>query len=408
MYIDHSVYLWTSLDSFDVNMQFYADDDEVRSERKALYERIEDYIRDLKELNVKASLEQCSSVFAQVFQPKTDLPSLEQILSYLAQCLGSYRDLSKGPYSEHLLAERVESILQFISKAVQSTSHLSSRDHEDFMQILAKVEKHREEATENEARLRGILEETIDKHAKLIELRDLQLAETQSSMNRRAQEAEGKVRELQRENGTLRLDLENAEREKDLFIQAAKDLYEVRLIDLRNELGRRELERKELEMQIDSLIEEHQAAIADKNQQISELSAKVRLMQSQSEPAQKEDLSVLLDFKEHISDVVYKASGERTSRVKSVSLAEALYSAQSNLNKTRLDEQDRRHRMIEEYEEQLRELRRTSEDSSRRSTLTASALISELRQSVEELKAAQRTNEAAIFHLTKKLQVTGE
>jgi len=406
LHIDHSVYLWNSLEGFDTDMQFYADGEEVRSERKGLYERTEDYIRDIKDQNFKVSLEACTSAFAQTFNPKYDLANLEQIISHASGCIAKYRELSKGPHSDGVLADKIEVIFQYILKAFQSTTQHSTRDQENFLQILAKVEKHREEATENEARLRKLLEQTTESSSKELKHKELQLAEIQATMNSRAQEAESKVRELVRTNSSLKQDLENCEREKEMFIQAAKDLYETRLLDLRNEVNKNEADRKELQIQLDGLMEEHREAMIMKDEQINELASKIRVLQSQVEPSQKEDISAVIDFRDRVADMMNRSSGEFLSRAKSINLVESLYFSQSSLNKTKLEEQERRIKLTEDYEEKLRELRSSTEENMRRSTMNTNLQITELRNKVEELTAQVKALTSTNASLSKRLQIT--
>lgn len=408
LHIDHSVYLWNSLEGFDTDMQYYADDDEVRTERKGLYERMEDYIRDLKDQNFKISMQSCSSAFAQTFQLKYDLESLGHIISHVVGCITKYREISKGPHADSVLADKVEVILQYISKAFLSTTQHSVRDQENFLEILAKVEKHREEATENEARLRKLLEATTEDSAKELKMMGLQLAEVQATMNQRAQEAEAKVRALLRENANLKLDLENCEKEKDMFIQATKDLYETRLLDLRAEITKREAERKDLEIRLDVHVEEHREAMLLKDEQILELTSKIRLLQSHTEPSQREDLSVISDFKEHIADVMSRTSGDLMARAKSITLVESLYITQSSLNKTKLEEQERRIKIIDDYEERLRELRTSHDEIVKRTSMTSSLQTSELRSSVDQLTSSTRLQESTIAYLNKRIQVRHE
>lgn len=346
-----------------------SEQEEVQEERNSLIERIDAYYEDLKSANIKASDARCRDIFKSAFDPirqeglkynedgSANVTVLEQI--YLA-AINKYQENALGPMVETVFAEEIAFLVPHMCSLLRDMHNHTETEKDELEREVKNLTRHRDEARAGEKRLRELLEETNRNYEKQLEQREKQISELQANVNSRIHAAENKARMQAREIQGLKLELEQSQKEREMMIEAERDIYEKRISDSDSKVYKLQLENNKYEKLLDELREEQEKLISDKNEQINDLSRRIKLMETQSEslsPSPRQDSSILRSFRDYLEDIFNKFSKEQNANAKYLSQLERVSSLQMELNQLRLKEQENKNKLIDEYEDKLRILR---------------------------------------------------
>lgn len=359
------------LKEFDMIMMNVFEQEEVQEERVSLIERIDNYYEELKSNNNKLSDANCRAIFKTVFDAirqegirynedgTADVALLE---NNLMAGISQYQDQAAGPMIEAVFAEEISFLIPHMSSMLRDVQNHIEIDKEQLEKEVKSLTRHRDEARAGEKRLRDLLEETNKNYEKQIEQREKQINELQANVNVRIHASENKSRMQAREIQGLKLELEQSQKEREMMIEAERDIYEKRIGDLDSKLYKLQLENTKLEKSLDESREENEKLISDKNEQINDLSRRIKLMESQSEaPSPRQDMSLLKTFRDYLDDIFNKFSKEQNANQKYLGQLERVSALQIEMNQIRLREQENKNKLIDDYEEKMRSLRTEKE-----------------------------------------------
>lgn len=387
MQMDHQIYSKKCLEKFDRTMRPVLGESEVQAERKGLVERMEDNLRDLRERNFNASLESCRSLFNTLFDTSSfrvaDFTNID--LKWQAS-IASYREKASGPCADYILAENVQLIISQCGAVIKENNIRHESQKETINRELQSATKQLLELKDLEILLRSKLSEANSKVIEQNEVKDRQVAELQANVNVRAQQAETKVRDLTREVQGLKLELEQALKEKEMMIETQRDILDKRIADTEAKYQRTLLENQKLERQLDEIREQQEHSLLEKNEVIGEMSKRLKLMENQessSQPSRQDNL--VASLREYLQDILANFSSDVAARGKNTTLVEQVSQLQSELNKLRLHEQEQRLKLVEDYEDQIAKLRQELEMETRSSAQMVNSMVSQLQNEVTEL-----------------------
>jgi Guanylate-binding protein, C-terminal domain len=366
LYKEHQIALKELLKEFDLMMISVFEQEEVQEERTSLVDRINAYYEDLKGANLKASESKCREIFKAVFDPlrqtglkflddgTTSISELEQ--QFLAG-IQRYHDSAAGPCIESVFSEEISFLVPHMCTLLREVQNHIETEKEELQKEVKSLTRHRDEARAGEKRLRDLLDDTNKNYEKQLEQRTKEISDLQANVNTRIHMAENKSRTQAREIQGLKLELEQAQKEREMMIEAERDIYEKRIADIDSKMYKLQLENGKYERMLDDLREEQEKLIAEKNEQINDLSRKLKLIETQPDPNPRQDASVLRSFKDYLEDIFNKFSKEQNANAKYLSQLERVASLQNELNQVRIREQESRNKLIDEYEEKIKQSR---------------------------------------------------
>jgi chromosome segregation ATPase len=230
-------------------------------------------------------------------------------------------------------------------------------EKEELSREILSLNRQKEEARLLETRLKAQIEEMNSNFEKQLELKDKHISDLQASINSKNYQFEARTREMVREIQGLKLELEQAQKERELMVEAEKDINDKRLSELESRLSKMNMENQKYEKQVDELREEHEKLLAEKNEIINELSRRVKLMESSPDSGFRIDSNVLKSLKIYLEDILSKFSKEENINSKYLAQLERFSNLQSEVNKLRLKEQETRNKLIEDYEDKIHRMK---------------------------------------------------
>ena len=381
------------LGEFDKLLLPVANQAEVLEERNSLVERMESMFNELKEANANASLEDCKVLFKDIFEPlKNDkfpetedrTPNLTEFERRWRAAIQTYQDKARGPNREYVFQTEFPFVVTWVGGAVREMVLAFAKIKDELEQNVSVLMKHRDEARAGESRLKQMLADSNKAFEKQLEQKDQLIVDLQASVNSRILQAENKSREQAREIQTLRVELEQAKKERELMLEKERDISEKRLADMESKLHKAQNENQRLEQSLDDAREEHDKLLAEKNEAINQLARQLKVLELQPEATPRQDSSLLRTMKQYLEDIMSHFENEQTARNKNIGLLDQISRLQSELNQVRLKDHEAKMELVEEYEHKLREQRLEREASERQ--LTAS-----ISQSIEQLHATQES-----------------
>ena len=396
LYKEHQTALKELLKEFDLMMMNVFEQEEVQEERNSLVDRIYAYYEDLKGANIKSSETKCREVFKAIFDPlrqnglkflddgTTSISDLEQ--QFLAG-IQRYQDSAAGPCAESVFSEEISFLVPHMCTLLREIQNHIESEKEELQKELKGLTRHRDEARAGEKRLRDLLDETNKNYEKQLEQRAKEISDLQANVNTRIHMAENKSRTQAREIAGLKLELEQAQKEREMMIEAERDIYEKRIADIDSKMYKLQLENSKYERMLDDLREEQEKLIAEKNEQINDLSRKLKLIESQPDPNPRQDASVLRSFKDYLEDIFNKFSKEQNANAKYLSQLERVATLQNELNQVRIREQETKNKLIDEYEEKIKQFRAEHDQETKNFTETLEKQKEELKLTFESVSS---------------------
>ena len=396
LYKEHQTALKELLKEFDLMMMNVFEQEEVQEERNSLVDRIYAYYEDLKGANIKSSETKCREVFKAIFDPlrqnglkflddgTTSISDLEQ--QFLAG-IQRYQDSAAGPCAESVFSEEISFLVPHMCTLLREIQNHIESEKEELQKELKGLTRHRYEARAGEKRLRDLLDETNKNYEKQLEQRAKEISDLQANVNTRIHMAENKSRTQAREIAGLKLELEQAQKEREMMIEAERDIYEKRIADIDSKMYKLQLENSKYERMLDDLREEQEKLIAEKNEQINDLSRKLKLIESQPDPNPRQDASVLRSFKDYLEDIFNKFSKEQNANAKYLSQLERVATLQNELNQVRIREQETKNKLIDEYEEKIKQFRAEHDQETKNFTETLEKQKEELKLTFESVSS---------------------
>lgn len=394
LFKEHNTALKDLLKEFDQMMMNVFEQEEVQEERNSLIDRIHAYFEDLKGANIKASETKCRELFKAIFDPlrQSGLKYLEDGTASISdleqQFLGGiqrYQESAAGPCIESVFSEEISFLIPHMCTLLRELQNHMETEKEELQKEVKSLTRHRDEARAGEKRLRDLLEETNKNHEKQLEQRAKEISDLQANVNTRIHMAENKARTQTREIQGLRLELEQAQKEREMMIEAERDIYEKRIADIESKLYKLQLENSKYERMLDDLREEQEKLIAEKNEQINDLSRKLKLIESQPDPNPRQDASVLRSFKDYLEDIFNKFSKEQNANAKYLSQLERVATLQNELNQVRIREQETKNKLIDEYEEKIKQFRMEHDNETKNYTEAIEKQKEELKVTLESV-----------------------
>lgn len=396
--LDHQTYSLKHLEKFDVIMGPVLGEAEVQAERKGLVERIEDNLKDLREKNFNASLDFCKNLFDSLFDTSTlradDYSSID---AKWQASISAYRERAAGPCADYILAENIQMIISHCGAVLKENNIRFENQKDTINRELQAATRQLLELKDLEVLLRNKLNDANSKVIHQVEEKDRQVAELQANVNVRAQQAEAKVRDLTREVQGLKLELDQALKEKNMMVEAQRDILDKRIADTEAKYQRAQLENQKLERQLDQMREQQEKSLVEKNELIGEMSKKLKLMESQ-EGHPRNDSLLVVTLREYLQDILSNFTSDVNARSKHAGLVEQVSQLQSELNRVRLKEQEQRIKLGDDYEEQLNKLRHELETVTLGNAQSSNSLVASLQKETEKL-----SNE--IFNKTQKISM---
>jgi hypothetical protein len=397
--IDHQIYSIDSLEKFDSIMASVLGETEVQTERRGLVERMENYLKDLKEKNFNASLEHCRTLFNNCFDTSAfRVEDFTNIDVKWQSSITAYREKAAGPCADYILAENVQLIMTHCGAVIRENNIKHESQREQVNRELQTATRQLIELKDLEILLRERLNEANSMISQQTEVKDRQVAELQANVNVRAQQAEAKVRDLSRENQSLKQELEQALKEQEMMVETQRGILDKRIAESESKLQRAQIENQKLERQLDEIREDHEKRLVEKNEQIGEISRKLKLIENQDDHPRQDNLLVV-SLKEYLHEVLANFSTDLTIRSKNVGLIEQVSQLQSDINALRLSEQAQRLKLIEDYEEQIKQLRQELEQETRNSAQMMNSMVTQLQQEVTDLQTKAFTKTQKISTL---------
>jgi chromosome segregation ATPase len=359
---------------FDELMMHVFDQEEVQEERMGLIERIETYFADIKDANINQSTEQSKEVFLSIFEKlknkgmsygEDSKPKISELEQNWAGGLHQYQDSAQGPSAAAVFFEEISFLVPFMCSLIRELQGRFDNSLEEVQRDNKNLMRQRDEARANETRLKHLLEETSKNYDKQLEQRDRQIAELQANINSRIHQAESRARELNREIQGVKLELEQSQKEKELILEAEKDIHEKRLGEVENKLNKVQAENHKYEKLLDDMREEQEKLIIEKNETINELSRRLKLLESQSDVSPRQDSNMLRSLKGYLEDILNKFSKEQATNQKYLAQLERVSTLQSELNQLRIREQENKNKLIDEYEEKVHKLKAEKDNLNR-------------------------------------------
>jgi hypothetical protein len=397
--LDHQVYSTDSLEKFDLILASVLGETEVQLERRSLVERMENYLKDLREKNFNASLEHCRTLFNNCFDTSAfRVEDFTNIDVKWQSSITAYREQAAGPCGDYILAENVQLIMTHCGAVIRENNIKHESQKEQVNRELQTATRQLIELKDLEILLRERLNEANSMVIQQTEVKDRQVAELQANVNVRAQQAEAKVRELTRDNQSLRQELEQALKEQRMMVETQRGILDKRIAESEAKLQRAQIENQKLERQLDEIREEHEKRVAEKNEQIGEISRKLKLIESQ-EDHPRQDSSLVVSLKEYLQEVLSNFSSDLTIRSKNIGLVEQVSQLQTDINALRLSVQAQRLKLIEDYEGQIKQLRQELEQETRNSAQMMNSMVTQLQQEVTDLQTKAFTKTQKISTL---------
>ena len=404
LFIEYQTTTKNLLSEFDRLLLPVANQTEVMEERNSLVERMESMFQEIREANSNASLEDGKVVFREVFEglknetfPEGEdgLPNITEFERRWRNAIQTYQDRSRGPSREYVFQSEFPFIVTWAGGAVREMVLSFSRRKEELEQAVETLTKHRDEARAGESRLKQVLSDSNKAFEKQLEQKDQLIVDLQASVNTRILQAENKAREQGREIQTLKVELEQAKKERELMLEKERDMFEKRLGDLENKLHKAQNENSRLEQALDDAREEQDKLLAEKNEAINQLARQLKVLELQPESTPRQDSSLLRTMKQYLEDIMTHFENEQTARNKNITLLDQISRLQSELNQVRLKDHEAKMELIEEYEHKLRDLRLERETAERQAAASLSKLQEELNALQETLRqeAEKRTKQ---------------
>lgn len=351
---------------FDLNMINVFEQEEVQDERSSLLDRTEGYFEDLKGSNMKASETKCREIFKNIFEPlradglkylEDGTANISELEQKFILAIQNYQNQSSGPMIESVFAEEIAFLVPYMCSLLRDVHSYFETSHEDLEREIKTLTRNLSDAKLNEKRMKDVIDENAKNFGKEMELRDKQIAEIQAGVNNRIYIAENKVKVQLREIQGLKLELEQSQKEREMMIEAEREIFAKRNSDLESKLYKLQSDNNKYEKLLDELRDELEKTIAEKNEQINDLSRRIKLMETHESPSPRQDASILRSFKEYLEDIYNKLTKEQNANAKYLSQLERVAALQNELNQLRLREQETKNILIDEYEEKVRELK---------------------------------------------------
>mmetsp|Transcript_23091 Transcript_23091/g.22870 ORF Transcript_23091/g.22870 Transcript_23091/m.22870 type:complete len:507 (+) Transcript_23091:1058-2578(+) len=349
--------------------------EEVQEERASLIDRTDGYYEDLKSSNLKASENRCRDLFKALFDPvrqeglkylddgSANIGELEQ---KFLNAIQKYQNQATGPMMESIFVEEITFLVPFMCSLLRDIYNHSELNHESLEREIKTITRNLQESKANEKRLKDLMEENSKNYEKQLDQRDKQISEIQASVNNRIYIAENKLKAQERENKGLKLELEQAQKEREMMIEAERDIFQKKNADLESKLSKMQTDNSKYEKMLDELRDELEKIVAEKNEQINDLSRRIKLMETQEVTSPRQDASILKSFKEYLEDIYNKFTKEQNANSKYLTQLERVANLQNELNQLRIKEQEQRNQIIEEYEDKLRVTKQEKEAISKK------------------------------------------
>jgi hypothetical protein len=166
------------------------------------------------------------------------------------------------------------------------------------------------------------------------------------------------VRDLTREVQGLKQEIKQALKEKEMIIEAQRDILDKRIADTEAKHQRAQIENQKLERQLDEIREQQEKSI-EKNEQIGEMASKLKLIESKEGHPHKDNLLVV-SVREYLQDILSNFTSDLT--IRQGTLAKSNNSPSSRQSSTKSAQGALRAKLVDDNEEQIKTLRQTVED----------------------------------------------
>jgi hypothetical protein len=405
--LDHQLYSLRMLEKFDQIMAPVLGEGEVQTERMGLVERMEDSMKELREKNFNASQEFCRNLFETLLETTFKSSDNSNIDARWQASIASYREKSSGPCADLVLADNVQVVISHFGSLFKESNSRHEMQKEQINRELQAATRQLLEFKDLEVLLRTRLSDANSKVIQQAGDKDRQVAEIQASVNIRAQQAEAKVRDLTREVQGLKLEIEQALKEKEMMIEAQRDILDKRIADTEAKYQRAQMENLKLERQLDEIREQQEKSLLEKNEQIGEMARKLKLIESQEGHPHQDNLLVV-SVREYLQDILSNFTSDLTIRARFLGLVEQLSQLQAELSKVKLKEQELRVKLVDDYEEQIKTLRQTIEDETHSGLSMMTARVKQLQKEVTDLQDESFSKSQRISGLTERVTRLGQ
>jgi hypothetical protein len=366
LFLEHHKTVKYLMGCFDKEMLQVFDQSEVQEERESLMDRIDAYFVDIKDSNMNQSSEKSKEVFRNLYDTLKDLKlsyaedgtaKFDSLENALREAVSSYKENAPGPCAANVFLEEMNLVINLVVDMMKQINAKDEIEKEELSREILSLNRQKEEARLLETRLKAQIEEMNSNFEKQLELKDKHISDLQASINSKNYQFEARTREMVREIQGLKLELEQAQKERELMVEAEKDINDKRLSELESRLSKMNMENQKYEKQVDELREEHEKLLAEKNEIINELSRRVKLMESSPDSGFRIDSNVLKSLKIYLEDILSKFSKEENINSKYLAQLERFSNLQSEVNKLRLKEQETRNKLIEDYEDKIHRMK---------------------------------------------------
>ena len=381
---------------------------EVLEERNSLEERMGILYQELREMNGNVSLEQCQDVFKSLFSVLKSEEivgnDIEIIDEKWKSAVNKYNIQGKGPSKDYVLASEVTDIINYFTSQIHTLTSTYTHSQTTFESTISSLTKSVQDANVDEIRLKQALNDTMKVYEKQLEQKDQVILDLQGTISSRIVEAENKSRDQTREIDTLKVELEQARKERELMVEKEKTLGEKKVQDLEGKLHRALMENERLERALDTSREDHDRLISEKAEALSQLSRQIRVLELQPEASPRQDTSLLRTLRQYLEDILSHFDSEQSARNKNINLLDQISRLQSELNQVRMKSQEATVELVEEYEHKLRELRLEREASDRQYAAAISQRLEELNATQESVRQETERKNKLISEMESRIR----
>lgn len=364
LWVSHNELSQSLMDRFDGIMSEYSECEEITKEKSTVLHRMQSYYDELKEANMKQSLERCKELFMKIFDPiKKNEDFVEEVSDCEAKMLSGLSFFYKqatGPAALKVVIEEFSQMIPFFCGIIREASIMQETNNEDLAQEIQNLKKNREKSRQNEKKLKELLDETIKNYESQLSNKEKYLTELQSSCNSKVSAAENKAKSLARELKAVQQELDHIQKEKEILIDMEKDIFAQKIDEYEEIIEKLKDQIQTLENANEEMQHFHQKSISEKEEEIIELKQKEKFSESATESIQ--DYSMLSGLRRDIAEMFILLETEQSNNTKYVSQMDRIASLQSELNRFRLKDIENRNKIVEDYEMQISSLKDEIDD----------------------------------------------
>ena len=358
LWIIHNTQVLELNNKFDRTMAEFIDCPEIREEKKTVIYRIATFYEELKEENLKQSVQKSREAFDKAFadvMKESFCEDLNESEEMIAKALAEYFDKAAGPAALKVLVEKTEGLARFLCANIREVIAMNESIKEDMEKEIEDLKKSRDKVRNNEQRLQKMVQNLTEEFDLKLADKDKTFNELQVQYSAKLNNAEGKIKNLNRDLKAKNQEIEHFQQEKEALLDMQRNIFsdkEAEYLDIIEKLKEKVRILEDEQEQAQNRLEK---SLTEKDEEIFELKQKEKLSESATDSIQ--DYSILSGLRRDITEMFMLIETEQNNNSRFVIQMDKISSLQAELNKCRLKEIENRNKLIEEYDEKIYSLK---------------------------------------------------